>query len=474
MTAHHIAVIAGFEHALKNTAHAAKCGRPQHPFRRPANPQQYVHAGAGIGGGDGPAHVAVGDQSGPRASPADLETDRGPLTWRGAARSPQGFGATVEDQIRMPLRRADLSLLLVRAASVGLALWAGCGGPEPFHSEQSFNDDASVGGADGGLLDAPAGSGGMPAAGTGGAPMSTGGGPGSGGATGGGSGGRASGGATATGGAGSGQSGGSPATGGMMMATGGAGAAAPGSGGEPATGGRGTGGAASGGAGTGGAGTGGAPTRLILSIDFVGGRSTAATAMSASETAGARPATNWNSAQGAMGSLASLTLSDGTTSNAAITWNALESGATTGTWAVNYADQPGDLRMLNGYLDPTWPTIPGTAPTLFTVSGLPAAIASGSYDVYVYTIGDSLNDTRSYQYGLGSQVQTVTQSSPPAVPPPSPFPYASANDNMTGTHVVFTAITGGTFSVTAKPVSGTNNRYRAPVNGVQIVWPAGS
>jgi hypothetical protein len=320
-------------------------------------------------------------------------------------------------------------------------------------------------------------------------------GSGTGGLVGAGSGGRASGGATQTGGAGMGQSGGSPATGGMMVATGGMG-----SGGTSATGGRGTGGAATGGAatggaatggagtggaatggmgtggaGTGGAGTGGAaPTRLILSIDFVGGRSTAATAMSAYETAGARPATRWNSAPGAMGSLGSLVLSDGTTSNATITWNSLQSGATTGLWTINYADQPGDLRMLNGYLDPTWPSIPTTAPTLFTVSGLPASIAGGSYDVYVYTIGDTAADMRSYQYGLGSQTQTVTQNSAPAVPPPSPFPYASANSGMTGTHVVFTAITGASFSVTAKPVSGTNGRYRAPVNGVQIVWPAGS
>jgi hypothetical protein len=196
--------------------------------------------------------------------------------------------------------------------------------------------------------------------------------------------------------------------------------------------------------------------------------------MAASETAGARPAARWNSAQGAMGSLGSLTLSDGTTSNATVTWNSLQSGAMTGLWTVNYADQPGDLRMLNGYLDPTWPDIPANAPTLFTVTGLPASIANGNYDVYIYTVGDVLTDTRSYQYGVGSQTQTVTQNSAPTVPPPSPFPYASANSGMIGTHVVFTSITGGSFSVTAKPVSGTNSRYRAPVNGVQIVWPAGS
>ena len=52
--------------------------------------------------------------------------------------------------------------------------------------------------------------------------------------------------------------------------------------------------------------------------------------------------------------------------------------------------------------------------------------------------------------------------------------YASANSSMTGTHVVFSGVSGASFSVTAKPVSGTNSRYRAPVNGIQIVWPSGS
>lgn len=364
---------------------------------------------------------------------------------------------------------------MLQAAGVCLAVLVGCGNPEHFYLRENETDGDAMGGADAGSPDVVSSSGGAVATGTGGAPGS--GGTASGGNTG--SGGRASGGATQTGGAGAGQSGGSPATGGMT-ATGGAG-----TGGAPATGGRGTGGAATGGAGTGGAATGGtgtggagtggaAPTRLLLSIDFVGGRSSAATAMSAYETAGARPAMHWNSAQGAMGSLASLSLSDGTTSNATVTWNALQSGATMGMWTINYADQAGDLRMLNGYLDPTWPSIPSTASTLVTVSGLPASIASGSYDVYIYTVGDTGSDMRSYQYGLGSQVQTVQQNSAPPVSPPSPFPYASANDSMTGTHVVFTSITGASFSVTAKPISGTNSRYRAPVNGIQIVWPAGS
>jgi hypothetical protein len=169
-----------------------------------------------------------------------------------------------------------------------------------------------------------------------------------------------------------------------------------------------------------------------------------------------------------------LKLSDGSTSAASITWNAPIPAGEVGLWTLGYTDAPGDVRMMNGYLDPIWTAVPTTAPTILTVSGLPTSIASGQYDVYVYTYANVTTDTRSYQYGLGAMYQTVTQSTNPPVTPPSPYAYTSANDNMVGTHVVFDGITGTSFSVTAKPLSGTNNRLRAPVNGIQIVWPSGS
>jgi hypothetical protein len=214
---------------------------------------------------------------------------------------------------------------------------------------------------------------------------------------------------------------------------------------------------------------------LIVSVDFVGGRPPAATVkMTDAETAGARPAAHWNSAEGAMGTLANLMLSDGSTSAATVAWNAPLSAANLGLWTIGYTDAPGDVRMMNGYLDPTWATIPTAPSTILTVSGLPAAIASGTYDVYVYTFGYVTTDMRSYQYSVGSEFQTVAQDANPPIPPASPYPYASANDSGVGTHVVFSRVTGASVSVTVKPVSGTNVRYRAPINGIQIVWPSGS
>src|SRR4051812_5407950 len=242
-----------------------------------------------------------------------------------------------------------------------------------------------------------------------------------GGTSGKGSGGQGIGAAGSLGQASGGQGSGGQAAGGQGMAgrgMGGAGTGGQGAG-TPGTGGSGTGGQAIGGhQGAGGQGTGGAePMRLILSIDLVGGRGKAGTEMADAEMAGARRASHWNSAAGTTGTLANLTLSDGTASAARITWNASTATQDPGIWTLAYTDAPGDVRMMNGYLDPTWSAVPAVAPTVLTISGLPAAIASGKYDVYLYTLGSLDGDTRSYQYGVGSTMQTVAQDTEPGAPP---------------------------------------------------------
>ena len=173
-------------------------------------------------------------------------------------------------------------------------------------------------------------------------------------------------------------------------ATGGAGA---GSGGVAGGGGR----AATGGAGGGAAGNGGAgggSNQIIVSIDFIGGSVptgganggtvVGAPAMTATETAGVKPAANWNGAASIMGTLGNLLRSDGSATAASVTWNSPAMAGNPGEWINGYADAPGNTRMMNGYLDPTASTSPATV----KVSGLPATIAGG-YDVYVYTLGDS-------------------------------------------------------------------------------------
>lgn len=228
--------------------------------------------------------------------------------------------------------------------------------------------------------------------------------------------------------------------------------------------------------GTGGAGTGGtggtgvdAPiASMIISIDFVGGvvgdAGIAGTVvMSTTEAAGVKPATNWNSAASNAGTLSSLKLADGTTSSASVTWNAA------GTWSLYMTDAPGDARMMNGYLDPTATSSPATV----AVSGLASPMSSG-YDVYVYCYGDIyLVETRTFQYTIGSTTHSVSETGISV----HAFPgYTQVmSEGGTGNYVVFHNVTGTSFTLTATPGGSTvTGLHRAPVNGIQIVYPSGS
>jgi hypothetical protein len=193
----------------------------------------------------------------------------------------------------------------------------------------------------------------------------------------------------------------------------------------------------------------------------------AAVAMAPTEMAGFKPASNWNSARMAIGTLAALTLSNGTATAASATWNA-PAPNNPGTWLVGYADAPGDVRMMNGYLDPTSPSMPATV----TVSGLPATITTGGYDLYVYMNGDpSATEMRNYQYTIGATTMTVNQTGVSLT-----FSgYVLAPAGGMGNYIVFRGVTGASFTLTATPGTSTPaNRQRAPVNGIQIVSPTGS
>jgi hypothetical protein len=206
---------------------------------------------------------------------------------------------------------------------------------------------------------------------------------------------------------------------------------------------------------------------MIISIDFVGGvlsgdaGTTATAVMAATESAGVKPATNWNGAAGSAGTLSSLKLADGTTSSASVTWNAA------GTWSLYLTDAPGDTRMMNGYLDPTAPASPATV----TVSGLASPMSSG-YDVYVYCYGDIyLVETRTFRYTIGSTTHAVSETGISVHDLAGFTPVTS--EGGTGNYVVFHNVTGTSFTLTATPGASTGLQ-RAPVNGIQIVYPSGS
>ena len=64
------------------------------------------------------------------------------------------------------------------------------------------------------------------------------------------------------------------------------------------------------------------------------------------DIAGVIPAPNWNSAPTIQGVLASLRAADGSATTAGVTWS------TDNIFSLGIANDPGDDRMMNGYLDP--------------------------------------------------------------------------------------------------------------------------
>jgi hypothetical protein len=251
--------------------------------------------------------------------------------------------------------------------------------------------------------------------------------------------------------------------------TGGAGGTGgAGTGGAGGTGGIASGGTQTGGAGgTGGTATGGATGPMIISIRFVGGRTGGApgtTTMSATDSAGFKPAANWNSAPNATGTLSSLVAADGSTATgASITWNS------PGTYTVGFTDTSGDAHMMNGFLEAKDLNSPITINLT-----LPSSM-SGAYDVYVYCYGYIDVSTRTYQYKIGSTTQTVSQTGHSVTTFPG-HSLAPVSGTGSGTYILFQNVTGTTFTLTATALSSTASpaAYRVPVNGIQIVYPAGS
>src|SRR4029079_1380046 len=184
---------------------------------------------------------------------------------------------------------------------------------------------------------------------------------------------------------------------------------------------------------------------------FVGA---ATTSMGAAESAGVIAQTHWNNAAGAANNTG-LALVDraGAATSARIAWTAA------GTWSTTVTDQPGNARMMKGYLDTS-----STSTTTISVNGL----APAAYDVYVYADGANSSFTRTAAYtisGPGITATTVQLTDAADTTFSTTF---TRGVNSNGNYVKFT-INGGAFTVTAVPVSGSNTTLRAPVNGIQIV-----
>jgi hypothetical protein len=190
-----------------------------------------------------------------------------------------------------------------------------------------------------------------------------------------------------------------------------------------------------------------------ISIDFVG----SGPAMASTEVAGIVAKGNWNDASGAS-STSPLALMDetGTATTATATWKS------DNTWALPIADQPGNVRMMEGYLDTG-----NQGTTTVTVNGLPSN--ANGYNVYVYADGDNGGGTRSGTYQIsGTGITTTNIGLTDAANTNFAGTFTQAN-NSNGNYVVFTIPNVTGFMISAIPGAASDQQERAPVNGIQIV-----
>jgi hypothetical protein len=190
-----------------------------------------------------------------------------------------------------------------------------------------------------------------------------------------------------------------------------------------------------------------------ISIDFVGED----VPMAATEVAGVVAKANWNSASG-VSSTSPLALVDatGATTTATVSWTSND------IWELSIADQPGNARMMKGYLDTG-----NTTTTTVTVAGLPSS--SSGYSVYVYADGANNGASRTGVYTIsGAGITTTSISLTDAAGVDFSGTFTQAN-NSAGNYLIFTIPSVSGFTISATPGTSTDAYPRAPINGIQVV-----
>jgi hypothetical protein len=198
--------------------------------------------------------------------------------------------------------------------------------------------------------------------------------------------------------------------------------------------------------------TSGGGSGKVISIDFVG----TGIPMGPTEIAGVVPKSRWNDESGVTSASPQRLVDEtGGATGAMVSWKA------DNLHALPINDQPGNVRMMRGYLDDHY-----GHPTVVMVAGLPSN--ANGYNVYVYADGDNTTATRTGIYQIsGADITTTSISLTDAANTNFSGTFTQAN-NSAGNYVVFPInATGFTLTVTAG-ASSTATR-RAPVNGIQIV-----
>lgn len=194
----------------------------------------------------------------------------------------------------------------------------------------------------------------------------------------------------------------------------------------------------------------------VISLDFVGGSATNGTpaALTANEVAGVVAVPNWNAAAQNQGNLAALKDNAGNNTAVSANWTCLNTAST------EISESAGNMRMMKGYLSGN-----NTSLTQVQISGIPASFTSSGYDVYVYTDGINPTATRTGDFSIGGSTLRATDEENLNFE----GAFVQAGSSEVGNYVVFTNLTGSSFTLNATPGVSTDTTPRAPLNGLQIV-----
>jgi hypothetical protein len=191
-------------------------------------------------------------------------------------------------------------------------------------------------------------------------------------------------------------------------------------------------------------------------------------AMDPGEIAGVVRQANWNQVTGPSGFNEPLSDQNGVALAAGfVSWEG------SNTWTTNTPDAPGDSRLMGAYLDSN-----NTRTNTVVVTGI-SGLITGTYDVYVYCVGDGHGGRHGFYTLLTSGgndaplggTQTLECTDLKAFDPASGYSQ-DLQDGSGGNYIKFTGQSGDGFVLLASstnPLTSADNGLRAPINAIQIV-----
>ncbi len=186
---------------------------------------------------------------------------------------------------------------------------------------------------------------------------------------------------------------------------------------------------------------------------------------------------NWNNLRGASGVAGSVSADNSNKAEATgviVQWNSANTWSSTGRGEENSKFATNSTRaVMTGYLD-----TPSSGTTTVSILGVPTALTSSGYDVYVYALGGVGGRGGAYRVvdaTTGAVLKNYVRGQSPANP--TAFVEIPASTSSTsyaaGTYLVFKGLNSANITIEATTAGGLgfSGTPRAPINAIQLVAP---